>query len=119
MPLPLDPTDVVLAITTVASPDDATRLVRALLAERLVACGTLLPGARSLYHWEGEVTDEAEVVILLKTTAQCLDALGDAFTDLHPYEVPELLVFPSQAGLPAYLGWVRDETDPLGDDDDG
>jgi periplasmic divalent cation tolerance protein len=118
MSLPLDPADVVLAITTVASPDDASRLVRALLAERLVACGTLLPGARSLYHWEGEVTDELEVVVLLKTTAQRLDALGDAFAELHPYEVPELLVFRSQAGLPAYLGWVRDETDPLGDDAD-
>lgn len=117
MPTPLAPQDVVLAITTVASSEAAERLVRALLAERLVACGTLLPAARSLYHWEDEIADEAEVVVLLKTVADRLDALGAAFDAHHPYEVPELLVFPAAAGLEAYLGWVRDETAPFADDD--
>jgi periplasmic divalent cation tolerance protein len=117
MPTPLDSRDVVLAVTTVGSTDDAEHLVRALLSERLIACGTLLPSARSLYHWEGEITEEAEVVILLKTVAARLDAIGEAFGLHHPYDVPELLVFPSRAGLEAYLGWVRDETDQLVDDE--
>jgi periplasmic divalent cation tolerance protein len=116
MPMPLDSHDVVLAITTVGSTDDAELLVRALLDARLIACGTLMPGARSLYHWEGEITDEQEVVVLLKTVAARLDAIGEAFTRHHPYDVPELLVFPTHAGLEGYLGWVRDETDPDGDD---
>jgi periplasmic divalent cation tolerance protein len=110
MTTPLASQDVVLALTTVASAEDAERLVRALLAERLVACGTLLPGGRSLYHWEDGVADEPEVVVLLKTVAGRLGALGAAFDAYHPYEVPELLVFPAAAGLEAYLGWVRDET---------
>ncbi len=110
MPTPLDPTDVVLAITTVASPDDAEHLVRALLDARLIACGTLLPAARSLYRWEGEVTDESEVVVLLKTVAARLEEIGEAFALHHPYDVPELLVFPTDAGLEGYLRWVRGET---------
>ena len=56
MTSPLAPTDVVLAITTVANADDAEQLVRALLDSHLIACGTLLPSARSLYRWEGEIT---------------------------------------------------------------
>jgi periplasmic divalent cation tolerance protein len=112
MTTPLDAHDVVLAITTVGSTDDAELLVRALLDERLIACGTLLPGARSLYHWEGQITDEQEVVVMLKTVAARLEAIGAAFARHHPYDVPELLVFPTHAGLEGYLGWVRDETDP-------
>ncbi len=114
MTAPLDSADVVLAVTTVATPDDAEHLVRALLDARLIACGTLLPGARSLYRWEGEITDEAEVVVLLKTVAERLDAIGEAFALHHPYDVPELLVFPTDAGLGSYLEWVRAETgDPM------
>lgn len=111
MPSPLAPTDVVLAITTVANADDAEHLVRALLDTRLIACGTLLPAARSLYRWEGEITEEAEVVVLLKTVASQLEAIGQAFTLHHSYDVPELVVFPSHAGLEGYLNWVRAETD--------
>ena len=117
MPTPLAPQDVVLAVTTVASAEDAERLVRALLTDGLIACGTLLPGARSLYYWEEEIADEAEVVILLNTVAERLDALGAAFEAHHPYVLPELVVFPAAAGLEAYFGWVRDETAPLADGD--
>ena len=111
MTTPLAPTDVVLAITTVANSDDAEQLVRALLETHLIACGTLLPSARSLYRWEGEITEEAEVVVLLKTVASRLEEIGDAFTIHHPYDVPELIVFPSHAGLEGYLNWVRAETE--------
>lgn len=115
---PLHPTDVVLAITTVGSTEEAERLVRALLAEHLIACGTLLPAARSFYRWEGEITEEAEVVVLLKTAVAQLDAVGDAFAELHPYDVPELLVFPSHGGLEEYLAWVRQEADGEGSPSD-
>ena len=111
MTTPLAPTDVVLAITTVANSDDAEQLVRALLDAHLIACGTLLPSARSLYRWEGEITEEAEVVVLLKTVASRLEEIGNAFTLHHPYDVPELIVFPSHAGLEGYLNWVRAETE--------
>ena len=65
----------VVVLTTLGSEDDAVAFVRALLERRLVACGTVLPGARSLYRWEGKLADEREVVVLLKTTPARLAAL--------------------------------------------
>ena len=103
-------TDAIVVLTTVATADEAVALVRTLLDRRLVACGTLLPGARSLYRWEGKVADEQEVVVLLKTRSARLDSLRVAFGELHPYKVPELLAVPVEAGLEKYLQWISSET---------
>ncbi len=102
--------DAVVVLTTVATSASAVTLVRALLERRLIACGTLLPGARSLYRWEDRVADESEVVLLLKTRRDRLDALEGAFADLHPYALPELLALDVPHGLDRYLGWIAAET---------
>src|SRR5437667_246672 len=73
----MNPTAFVV-LTTLASEADARALVTALLADRLIACGTLLPGGRSLYRWQGKMTEEAEVVVLLKTDRSRWDALCGA-----------------------------------------
>ena len=107
----------VVALTTVATDEAAEALVRALLERRLIACGTMLSGARSIYRWQGRVEDAREVVVLLKTVRAQVAALEAAFAALHPYEVPELLVLPVEYGLGAYLGWIAAETgtaDPAG-----
>lgn len=103
-------TDAVVVLTTVATADEAVALVRALLDRRLVACGTVLPGARSLYRWEGKIADEQEVVVLLKTRSARLETLKLAFDELHPYKVPELLALPVTAGNAKYLEWINGET---------
>ena len=103
-------TEAVVVMTTVASAAEALALVRALLERRLVACGTVLPAARSLYRWEGKVADEQEVVVLLKTRATRVESLAAAFRELHPYKVPELLALPVAAGTEKYLGWIASET---------
>jgi periplasmic divalent cation tolerance protein len=103
-------TDALVVLTTVANTDEALGLVRGLLDRRLIACGTLLPGARSLYRWNEQVADESEVVVLLKTRGARLDALQAAFDELHPYKVPELLAVPVTAGADKYLGWIDKET---------
>jgi periplasmic divalent cation tolerance protein len=99
-----------VVLTTVASDEEAVTLIRELLERRLIACGTLFPGARSLYRWQGKVADEHEVVLLLKTRSARLDSLRTAFTELHPYKVPELLALPVEAGLDKYLEWINGET---------
>jgi periplasmic divalent cation tolerance protein len=109
-----DAPDTVVVLTTCATDEDAATLVRALLDRRLVACGTLLPGARSLYRWEGRVADERETAVLLKTTRARVADLGRAFAELHPYAVPELLALPVTAALARYADWVADETGPVG-----
>lgn len=103
-------TDAIVVFTTVASDEEAVTLTRALLERRLIACGTLFPGARSLYRWQGKIADEREVVVMLKTRSARLDSLREAFIELHPYKVPELLVLPVEAGLDKYLEWINGET---------
>ena len=97
-------------VSTGSSVDEAVTLVRALLDRRLIACGTLFPGARSLYRWNGKIADEQEVVLVLKTGAARIEALEVAFGELHPYKVPELLAIPVSAGLDRYLAWIGQET---------
>ena len=103
-------TDAIVVLTTVASDEEAVRFVRELLERRLIACGTLFAGSRSLYRWQGQIADETEVVVLLKTRSARLDSLRTAFTELHPYKVPELLALPVEAGLEKYLDWINGET---------
>ena len=109
-PSPMPHTDALVVMTTVASTEEAVTLIKALLERRLIACGTLLPGARSLYRWEGKLADEGEVVVLLKSRSARLDALEMAFSQLHPYKLPELLAVPVVGGLARYLEWINDET---------
>src|SRR3954451_20775319 len=103
-------TDAIVVFTTVATEQEAVTLVRALLERRLIACGTLLPGSRSLYRWQGKLADEREVVVMLKTRSARLDSLTAAFSELHPYKVPELLALPVEAGTEKYLDWINGET---------
>jgi len=107
---PMPHTDAIVVMTTLSSSDEAVRLVRALLERRLIACGTVLPGGRSLYRWQGKISDEQEVVILLKTRSARLETLQIAFDELHPYKVPELLALSVTAGNAKYLDWINAET---------
>lgn len=99
-----------VVLTTLPSPEEARGFVRRLVAERVVACGTVLGAATSVYRWEGSVEEATETQVLLKTRRGRWDALVEAVRELHPYEVPELLGVPVDAGLPAYLEWVATET---------
>jgi periplasmic divalent cation tolerance protein len=108
----MDQTEARVVLTTVASAEEAQRLVRTLLERRLIACGTLLPRARSWYRWNDAIADETEYVLLLKTTAERVPALEQAFEELHSYKVPELLALPVASGLEKYLHWISDETAP-------
>ena len=103
-------TDAIVVMTTLASTDEAVKLVRALLERRLVACGTVLPGGRSLYRWQGKIADEQEAVVLLKTRSARLETLQHAIAELHPNKVPELLPLPVTAGNAKYLEWINGET---------
>ncbi len=101
-----------LALTTLGSPDDAQRLVRALVDERVVACGTIVPGATSIYRWQGAVQEETEVLVLLKTMASRWDALRTAVRRHHPYQVPELIAVPVNHGLDTYVSWLAQAVTP-------
>jgi periplasmic divalent cation tolerance protein len=103
-------TDATIVMTTVATADEAEQLVRALLERGLIACGTILPAARSLYRWNDAIADEREQVIMLKSRRDRVAELERAFEELHPYKVPELLAIPVESGIQRYLDWIADET---------
>ena len=96
------------------APDRATgrEVAARLVEERLAACGNVLDGVTSVFWWEGEVQDEDEVLVILKTTTARVSALTDRARELHPYDVPEVLALPVDGGLQEYMDWVREETGP-------
>ena len=105
-------TEMLLVFSTFAREDDAARVVRALIEERLIACGTLLPGARSLYRWKGAVEDAREVVVMMKSRKQDWSALLSRLHELHPYETPECLAVRVAAAAPKYLAWLEAALEP-------
>ncbi len=88
----------------------AAELCRTLVSERLVACGNIVPGVRSIYRWEGHLEDEPECVLVLKTVKSKVSDLLIRVPELHPYEVPEVLVLRIESGHQPYLDWVYRET---------
>ncbi|MFW6387743.1 MAG: divalent-cation tolerance protein CutA [bacterium] len=97
-----------IAITTVP-PDQAPGIARSLVEQRLAACVQILPGARSFFHWQGEVADEQESVLLCKTSQALCRRFEEHLKTVHSYDVPELLFVPVDSGLEAYLSWLGDE----------
>jgi periplasmic divalent cation tolerance protein len=102
--------DAIVVLVTVPTPDRAAEIARVLVEERLAACGNVVPGLRSIYRWEGEVQEDDEALLLLKTTRARFEALRDRVLALHPYEVPEVIALSVEAGSAAYLGWIAAET---------
>lgn len=101
----------VLALSTAPDAEQAERIARALVDERLIACANLVPGVTSIYRWEGAVQAEREVLMVMKTRRALVPRLKERLPRLHPYEVPELVVTAVVEGLDPYRRWVRDETE--------
>jgi periplasmic divalent cation tolerance protein len=104
--------NVLIVLTNCPDADVADRLARTLVEQKLAACVNRLPAVNSVYRWQGSVERAVEVPLLIKSTRERLPEIQEAIRALHPYEVPEILAIPVVAGLPAYLRWVVDETQP-------
>ena len=96
-----------IVLTTTATREEASRLGRTLVEERLAACATIIPSVESIYHWESEIEPSSETMLLLKTTADHLPALEARLHALHSYQTPEFLVLRVDAGSQQYLEWLR------------
>ena len=100
------PAEAVFVVLCTAPPAEAESLADQLLDERLVACVNLVGPTASRYHWEGRIEEQAETLLLMKTTDGLRERLRERISELHSYSVPEVLEFGADGGLPAYLGWV-------------
>jgi periplasmic divalent cation tolerance protein len=105
-------TGIVTVYATFAHGDEAGRIARILIEERLAACANILGPVRSIYRWDGRLEDATEVAAVFKTRADAAEALIARLAALHSYDVPAAVVWPISAALPAYADWVRAESAP-------
>lgn len=97
-----------VVLSTVGSARQAKDLGRQLVEEGLAACVTLLPGCVSIYRWEGELQEEPECLLVIKTVDERLDELEATLARLHPYDVPEFVALEPAAVSEGYLAWLLD-----------
>ena len=102
----------VVVLSSVGTAEDAARIARALVERRLAACVNVLPGVRSFYRWKGAVQEDEERLLVIKTRRERFEALCEALVALHPYELPEAIVLPIEAGHAPYLGWLDESVSP-------
>jgi periplasmic divalent cation tolerance protein len=99
-----------LCLSTCPDVETAAQIAHVLVEERLAACVNRISGVQSTYRWHDEIHEDAEVLLVIKTTRERFDALRGRLFELHPYELPELVAIKIAEGLPAYLEWLERET---------
>jgi periplasmic divalent cation tolerance protein len=106
-----------VVLMTAPDRETAEELAEALVGERLAACANVLPGITSIYWWEGAVEKASEVLVVLKTAPDRVEALVERAAEIHPYDVPEVIALPVREGHGPYLTWVERETTSLSTED--
>lgn len=106
----------IFVLTNLPDSEAAFNLARDLVHLRLAACVNVLSPATSVYRWEGAIEQATEHPVLVKSTADRYAALEAAIRERHPYALPEIVSWPVERGLPAYLQWIEDETRPAADE---
>ena len=103
-----------VVLITTPTRDEAAQLAKSLVEERLAACVNIVPGIQSFFHWEGQLQEEAENLLVVKTERSRYPALEARVKALHSYSVPEILALPVERGSPSYIQWVRQHVLPEG-----
>lgn len=96
----------VMVLSTCPTQESAERIAREVVAARLAACVNVIPGLRSYYEWKGQVEVSNEVLLVIKSRMELFEALQNAITSQHPYELPEVIAVPISTGFPPYLAWL-------------
>lgn len=102
--------EISIVLVTAGSEEEAAKIGRVVVEERLAACANIVPRIRSIYSWKGAIHDEPEALVIFKTKTRLFPVLRDRIRGLHAYEVPEIIAFPVEQGLPDYLDWVMGQT---------
>jgi periplasmic divalent cation tolerance protein len=101
-------TDKVIVLVTCGSAGEAKKVARAVVEQRLAACGNIVPRMHSIYRWKGKVESAGETLIIFKTSRRRFPALRRAVQRLHSYDTPEIVALPVAAGAQKYLAWLAD-----------
>lgn len=103
-------TDARIVLVSVPDEGEGLRIARLLVEEKLIACGSLVPGVTSVFRWEGEVREEREHLLVLKSDTSRTAGILRRIPEVHPYDVPEVLVLEVESGHEPYLRWIAAET---------
>jgi len=107
-----------LIIMTTSTNEEATKIVRCLLEERLIACANIIGPISSLFWWNDKIEEATEFLVFMKSSTKLFDKLSERVKSIHSYEVPEIIALPILKGLPSYLGWLEANLQ-IGRDDGG
>ena len=100
----------ILVLTTVPDEKSGQKIAKQLVKERLSACVTVSAASESFYWWQGEISNEKEHILFIKTKAALFTNLEKKIKEIHPYEVPEIVALPFLEGSTKYLNWIEKET---------
>ncbi len=100
----------IVCLVTINDRDRAAEIARILVEKKLVACVNIVPEIRSIYSWQGEICDETELLLIMKTRSDIFAELESTVKALHPYEVPEIIALDIRLGLADYLRWIDEST---------
>ncbi len=103
------PRQEIVVLVTTGSEEEALSIARHLVEKKLVACANLVPRVRSVFRWEGKVSEETETLMLLKSRQELFDDLVTAIKSVHSYQVPEIIAIPLVKGAEPYLSWLNGE----------
>ncbi|BDS06215.1 divalent-cation tolerance protein CutA [Oceaniferula spumae] len=103
-------TEALVVLCTFPSEAEARQIGTQLVERQYAACVNILPGVESIYHWDGKICQDREVMALIKTTRQAFSVLSRELSALHPYDEPEIIALPVADGSAGYLAWLTDRT---------
>ncbi len=99
-----------IVFNTCPDQQTAQHIATQLVELQLAACVNIIPAIESVYSWQGKVESETEYLLIIKTHSDCYTELESTIQALHPHELPEVVAVPIEAGLPAYLDWINNNT---------
>jgi periplasmic divalent cation tolerance protein len=102
--------NIVVLITVPSAAEEAAKIAKVLVEERLAACANIVKDIRSVFRWEGKIEDDSEALMVLKTREALFEDLEKRVRELHSYSVPEVIALPIVKGSEAYLSWLQEET---------
>ena len=111
-----EPMSYVVVVITTPNKEEAVKIVRILLKERLIACANILGPVSSLFWWQGKIDEENEFLIFMKSRKSLFERISERVTEIHSYDVPEIILLPIIEGSPPYLDWLRDSLQPVIED---
>ena len=100
----------IVVLVTAPKEEEAAGIARALVEAKLAACVNIINNVRSIYSWQGNVEDDSELLMIIKTRKSLFDELSAKVRELHSYDVPEIIALPITAGSEEYLKWLNEST---------